>query len=572
MQIQSYTPYRRWDIPDQGTDGPLWRQVLERRGVRDIEAFVKPMLSQLPKASDILDMVKAGQVLMQAVNDGRRICVYGDYDVDGATSTAILVRYLRDIGYDAGLYVPDRLAEGYGPNAGAMDRLKADGYDLVVIVDSGIVAFGPLSHAREIGLDVVVIDHHGAQERVPEARAVVNPNRLDDPTRPDLGHLCAAGLTFLFVHVVNTLRKRAGQPVVDVRRYLPLAALGTVADVVPLTGPNRVLVHGGLRLMGSDAPPGLLALARAGDRAPPFTARDLGWVLGPRINAGGRIGTCSLGAEVLATNDPEHAAALGEHLNELNRERQEMCERAVNEAIAQVSQTYGEDLPNCLVAAGDWHPGIVGIVAGRLRERFHRPSVVLGVEANVAKGSARSVPGFDVGSAIRAAADAGLLLAGGGHPMAGGLTVAMECLEALTAFLCEAAGQPVAVTESVDVWVAMEQISVADVEALAVLEPHGAGNAEPVFAMRGCLMDRRMLKDKHLSVRLRDGGSTMRAIAFNVAGSPLCEALMATGQDEVILIGNLSINRWKDRRSVEMKIVDAIDANSLPERVGRAAE
>src|SRR5690349_16983593 len=419
-------------------------RLLAERGVGIDEApgFLAPRLRDgLPDPADLRDMDRAVARLLRAVRDGAPIVVFGDYDVDGATSAALLLRFFAAIGAPASLYVPDRMREGYGPNAPALLRLKADGAAVVVTVDCGATAHEPLAAAAEVGLDVIVVDHHVTEPRLPPALAQINPNRLDDDSPHGL--LAAVGVAFLLVVALNRALREAGwyrnriEP--DLLQWLDLVALGTVCDVVPLSGVNRALVAQGLRVMRRAANPGLQALAAGAGKNGPIDAYQLGFVLGPRVNAGGRIGAADLGARLLSTDDPALAAELAHRLDGYNRERREIEARTLQAAVAQVETT--PQAPSLVFAAAEgWHPGVIGIVAARLKERYNRPACVVALADGVGKGSGRSVPGVALGPAVIAARQAGLLVNGGGHAMAAGFTAAVDRLDELRAFLAERLG------------------------------------------------------------------------------------------------------------------------------------
>ncbi len=424
-------------------------RVLAGRGVGPEEGplYLEPRLrEQLPDPSVFRDMDRAAARLAAAVRGGERIAVFGDYDVDGATSSALLKRFFAALGVAVRVYIPDRLTEGYGPNPAALRRLRDEGASVVVTVDCGTTAHAALAAAADLGLDVIVVDHHVAESGLPPALAVVNPNRLDESGAH--GQLAAVGVAFLLAVAVNRELRAAGwydgtgRPEPDLRRWLDLVALGTICDVVPLTGVNRALVSQGLKVMARRANPGLAALADVARLSEPPGAYHAGFVLGPRVNAGGRVGEADLGARLLATDDPEEARRLAHLLDEHNRERRRIEEGVLAEALAAAEAM--EDAPALLVAADGWHPGVIGIVASRLKERFNRPAFVVAFDGAVGKGSGRSIGGVDMGAAIIAARQAGLLIDGGGHAMAAGFSVERGRLEALRRFLVERLGGEIA--------------------------------------------------------------------------------------------------------------------------------
>src|SRR5277367_6386777 len=420
-------------------------RLLAQRGI-DLDhapGFLQPRLrEQLPNPSHLRDMDAAAARLVRAVRDDETIAIFGDYDVDGATSAALLARFFAAVGTRTRIYVPDRLREGYGPNSAALLRLRAEGVGVVFTVDCGTTAHLPLAAAAESGLDIIVVDHHVAEPLLPRAAALINPNRLDEESPH--GSLAAVGVAFLLVVAVNRALRRAGwyqsgrtEP--DLLGWLDLVALGTVCDVVPLTGLNRALVAQGIRVARRSANPGMAALAAIAGLKEPVDAYHLGFVLGPRVNAGGRVGESDLGARLLATDDPDQAAELAARLDAHNRERRDIEARTLTAAIAMV-----EAAPQAPVltfaAAADWHPGVIGIVAARLKERYERPALVVAIADGIGRGSGRSIPGLPLGPAVIAARQAGLLINGGGHAMAAGFTVAADKLAALREFLVERLG------------------------------------------------------------------------------------------------------------------------------------
>ena len=554
-------------------------RVLAARGVGadEAESFLEPRLREhLPDPSRLRDMDAAVARLMAAVTAGEGIAVFGDYDVDGATSAALLTRFLRAVGNEPRVYVPDRLSEGYGPNAKALLRLQAEGAAVVVTVDCGIMAFAPLAAAAEAGLDVIVLDHHVAEARLPQARAVVNPNRLDEPAVAadphKLGHLAAVGVTFLLTVALNRALRQAGwyaqsgRPEPDLRRWLDLVALGTVCDVVPLLGLNRALVAQGLKVMAGRGNPGLAALADVARLKEPPDTYHAGFILGPRINAGGRVGEAGLGARLLATDDAAEAAELARRLDAYNDERRAIEAAALEAAIEQVEGAGAA--PDALVfAAGEgWHPGVIGIVAGRLKERYGLPSLVLAIdpESGEARGSGRSVPGVDLGGAVIAARQEGLLIDGGGHPMAAGLSARADRIGDLRAFLearlrarLEAIGYRPAL--GLDGALQPSAANAELVRQLARCGPFGTGVAQPRFALPAARVIRAdVVGDSHLRCILSgpDGGR-LKGIAFRAMESGLGEALRQRAGGAVHLAGKLRLDTWAGPEAVQFIIEDA---------------
>src|SRR6266478_1549416 len=420
-------------------------RLLAQRGIDRNRAtgFLAPRLrDQLPDPSHLRDMDAAVERLIRAVREGESIAVFGDYDVDGATSAALLARFFAAVGSQIRIYVPDRLREGYGPNAPALLRLRAEGARVVVTVDCGMTAHLPLAEAADAGLDVIVIDHHVPEPTLPAAIAIVNPNRLDEESPH--GSLAAVGVAFLLVVALNRALRLAGWYVngraePDLMGWLDLVALGTVCDVVPLFGVNRALVAQGIKVARHNANPGLAALAAVAGVSEPLDAYHLGFLLGPRVNAGGRVGAADLGARLLATDDPALAAELAERLEVHNRERRDIEAHTLEAAIIAI-EAAAQSPVLAFAAAENWHPGVIGIVAARLKERYERPACVVALAEGVGRGSGRSIAGLPLGPAVIAASQAGLLINGGGHAMAAGFTVAADKLDALREFLVERLG------------------------------------------------------------------------------------------------------------------------------------
>jgi single-stranded-DNA-specific exonuclease len=563
---------RRWIGPDPATDRlgqaiaqtaglpALVGTVLARRGVEPHEAaaYLAPLLRDLmPDPSCLRDMDAAAARLVRAVTAGERIAIFADYDVDGGSAAALLIWWLRALGRGATLYVPDRIDEGYGPNVPAMTTLGA-AHDLILCVDCGTLSHDPIAAA---GCDVVVLDHHLGGETLPPARAVVNPNRQDETG--DLGYLCAAGVVFMLLVAANRELRAAGVTPPPLVPLLDLVALATVADVAPLTGLNRALVRQGLTVMSRLERPGLRALAEvAGLSGAPGTYH-LGFLLGPRVNAGGRIGAADLGARLLATDDAHEAAALAERLDRLNAERRAIEAGVLAEAMSQ-AEARGAEGPLVWAAGEGWHPGVVGIVAARLKEAFRRPAVVIGIDSGTGKGSGRSVEGVDLGASIATLAREGLIERGGGHRMAAGLTLtagqltrAMERLAELLAR--QGAGRAGPRELPIDGVVAP---AAATPELLAALEdagPYGAGSPAPRVAMAGLrIAQARRAGENHLSLALTDAaGGRIAAIAFRAFDGPLGPALEAATGRAAHLAGRLELDDWGGRRRVKLRIEDA---------------
>ncbi|PTA98624.1 MULTISPECIES: single-stranded-DNA-specific exonuclease RecJ [unclassified Sulfitobacter] len=556
---------RATEVLVQQTSLPLALcQVLARRGVaaEEAEAFLAPSLRDLlPDPRSLRDMEKAATRFLSAVKAGQRIAVFADYDVDGGSSAALLLVWLREMGCAATLYVPDRIDEGYGPNDAAMAELAA-AHDLIVCVDCGTLSHGPVAAA--VGADVVILDHHLGGETLPDALAVVNPNRQDEDGA--LAHLCAAAVVFLMLVEAGRQLREAGAHGPDLMALLDLVGLATVADVAPLIGVNRAFVRQGLRVMARRDRLGLAALADVArmDTAP--AAYHLGFLLGPRINAGGRIGQADLGARLLACDDPHEAQSLAEKLDLLNTERRDV-ETAVRAAALDQAEARGFDAPLVWASGAGWHPGVVGIVASRLKEASNRPSIVIGFEDGIGKGSGRSVSGIDLGAPIQRLAAEGLLIKGGGHKMAAGLTVAEDKLDAAMARLSELlAKQGAHLAGAADLKLdGMLMPAAATVELAQQVEqagPFGAGAPAPRYAFAD--MQIRFAKrvgESHLKISFGDGNNTkMDAIAFGAFDGPLGPALENHGGARFHLAGRLDINTWRGRQSVQLRLEDAAPA------------
>ncbi|HDY95726.1 hypothetical protein LCGC14_0449620 [marine sediment metagenome] len=539
-------------------------QVLARRGVaaEEAEAFLAPSLRDLlPDPRSLRDMEKAATRFLAAVKARQRIAVFADYDVDGGSSAALLLVWLREMGCAATLYVPDRIDEGYGPNDAAMAELAA-AHDLIVCVDCGTLSHGPVAAA--VGADVVILDHHLGAETLPDALAVVNPNRQDEDGA--LAHLCAAAVVFLMLVEAGRQLREAGARGPDLMALLDLVGLATVADVAPLIGVNRAFVRQGLRVMARRDRVGLAALADVARMDTSPAAYHLGFLLGPRINAGGRIGQADLGARLLACDDPHEAQSLAEKLDLLNTERRDV-ETAVRAAALDQAETRGYDAPLVWASGAGWHPGVVGIVASRLKEASNRPSVVIGFENGIGKGSGRSVSGIDLGAPIQRLAAEGLLIKGGGHKMAAGLTVAEDKLEEAMARLSELlAKQGAHLTGAADLKLdGMLMPAAATVELAQQVEqagPFGAGAPAPRYVFAD--MQIRFVKrvgESHLKISFGDGNNTkMDAIAFGAFDGPLGPALENHGGARFHLAGRLDINTWRGRQTVQLRLEDAAPA------------
>jgi single-stranded-DNA-specific exonuclease len=562
---------QRHGLPDAVSRLLAAREV-DLEGVPD---FLEPTLRKfLPDPSHLKDMDAAVARLVRAVRTGERIVVFGDYDVDGATSSALLLRFFRAVGGDIGVYIPDRRREGYGPNAPALLKLQQEGAAVVVTVDCGVTAFEPLAEARRAGLDLIVIDHHQAEIALPEAIAVVDPNRIDDASPHK--QMAAVGVAFLLAVGVNRALREAGwysadRPEPDLRQWLDLVALGTVCDVVPLTGVNRALVRQGLLVMAQRGNAGLAALADVARLKETPGAYHLGFMLGPRVNAGGRVGQADLGARLLSSDDAHEVGALALRLDEFNAERRAIEREVLDQAIGRIEGLYGPDrkgLPAALVVESEgWHVGVIGIVASRLVERYGRPTFVIGMDGELGKGSGRSVRGVDLGAAVIAARQSGLLVNGGGHAMAAGLTVARSALPDLAKFLDERIapqlGAAPAVRElGIDAALAPGAATPELVDMIERAGPFGAGNALPRFALTSVRVNyAQPVGEGHVRCTLVGAErGRVDAIAFRAGQTALGPALLDPARPVLHVAGALRIDRYGGRESVRLQIDDAAAA------------
>ena len=561
---------QRFDLPE------LVGRVMAARGV-DLEAaasFLSPTLRELmPDPSVLTDMQQATARISQAIAATENVAIFGDYDVDGACSSALMYKFLAHHGLNPKIHIPDRIFEGYGPNIPAIEQLAQDGATLIITVDCGATSFEALARAKELGVDTVVLDHHQMGTELPECVALVNPNRQDDLS--GLGHLCAAGVVFLtLVSVLRSLREKNTYsdtlPPPDLLQWLDLAALATVCDVVPLLGVNRAFVVTGLQIMAKQQNMGLKALMRAGrlDGAPkPY---HLGFVLGPRINAGGRIGDAALGSRLLTTQDSDTAKDIAEQLNALNEERQKaeavMLEEAVSEAEREHRDGTG---PSVIVTASqEWHPGIVGLLASRLKERFRRPAFAVAFDRHgTGSGSGRSISGVDLGAVVRAAVEEGILVKGGGHAMAAGLTVKKDRFGDFRAFLEENLAKNVAQVSAsqrikIDGALTARSVTLELIDMLEKAGPFGQSHPQPIFAFPAHQIRYPKIVGKdHVSfTACASDGAQLRAIAFRAAETPMGNAILNAQGSGLHLVGTLNADFWQGTRRVQLRVLDAAKA------------
>ncbi|MEQ1648465.1 MAG: single-stranded-DNA-specific exonuclease RecJ [Hyphomicrobiaceae bacterium] len=566
---------QRHGVPD------ILGRVIAARGIEvdDTAVFLDPSIKALmPDPSTLKDMDRAAARIGDAIERREKVAVFGDYDVDGACSSALMHRFLSAHDVECRIYIPDRMFEGYGPNPAAIEMLAKDGAKLIVTVDCGTTSFEPLAVAKKVGADVVVIDHHQADERLPDVAAVVNPNRQDDIS--GLGHLCAAGVVFLtLVAIQRDLRKRgyytAERSPPDLMSLLDLVALATVCDVVPLLTLNRAYVVKGLQVMKARGNIGLRALGDAAglDQAP--TPYHLGYILGPRINAGGRIGDAGLGSRLLSLDDTMEAQKIAMTLDKLNRERKALETQMLEEAVAEADRLVDEvpDLPVVVVGSDRWHKGVVGLVASRLTDRFRRPSCVIawasdsGQPMGEGTGSLRSIAGVDIGGAVRAAVADGLLKKGGGHAMAAGLTVTKDKFAALKAYL-EAALKSSATEARARPTLEIDGAltpSAATSEFMTLIEkagPYGQGNAQPRFVFPAHRVKfAKVVGESHVRCVLEAGdGSRIDGVAFRAKGQPLGDMLLGAVNGQTLHVaGNLKRDTWGGRDKLELMIEDVAD-------------
>lgn len=540
-------------------------QLLAGRGVapNEAEGFLDPTLRNLlPDPSTLQDMDKAAHYIIDAVQAGQNITVFADYDVDGGTSGAQLIRWGRAMGAEFGLYVPDRIKEGYGPSADAFRRLKSEGAELVITVDCGAAAHDALHTAAEIELPVIVIDHHMMVGDLPPATALVNPNRDDDTS--GLGHLAAAGVTFVLLVALNREAKRRGLVnTPNLLNFLDLAALGTICDVVPLNGLNRAFVAQGLKVLSSNPNLGLAALAEVAGVSAPYTTYHGGFVLGPRINAGGRIGQANMGARLLSSDDPALVEEFAIELDRINQDRKQLQDRILQEALEK-ADALPKDHKVTIVSMDGWHAGVIGIVAGRLKDRLGRPAIVIGIdEHGVGKGSGRSLSGVNLGGAIHAAKEKGLLEAGGGHEMAAGLTVREENIEAFCSFMETYLSDEIDEARKnssfkIDALLTPSAVGAGLIEEIESVAPYGSNMPEPVFAFTDLRISyAKRLNGGHVRCAFEDNaGIRLSGIAFRAEESGMADILLAPNPARVHIAARLKQDTWQGRTRIDVQLAD----------------
>ncbi|MBB3560735.1 single-stranded-DNA-specific exonuclease [Rhizobium sp. BK512] len=552
----------------------LIARVLAGRGVTVDEAveFLDPTIrSLMPDPYKLTDCERAAKRIAAAIRDGEPVAIFGDYDVDGAASSALMYRFLTHFGVKAHIYIPDRIFEGYGPNPTAINQLIDNGASLIVTVDCGSTSHEALAAAADRNIDVVVVDHHQVTHELPPCHSLVNPNREDDLS--GLGHLCAAGVVFMVLVATLRLLREAGDKrilAIDLLQWLDIVALATVCDVVPLKGLNRAYVVKGLVAARHQSNAGLAALFRKAGLAGPVTPYHFGFLIGPRINAGGRIGDAALGSRLLTLDDAVEAEAIAQRLDELNRERQAMEAIMLQEAEAESLAEYGDgEGASVIVTAHEkWHPGIVGLIAARLKERFKRPAFAIAFDpSGRGTGSGRSINGFDMGRMVRAAVDEGLLVKGGGHAMAAGLTVERSKLGLLRAFFTEKAQKTVSAlvaneTLKIDGAIAASGATIELIDRLETAGPYGSGHSQPVFAVPAHrVRDSRLVGERHVKVTLEAmDGARLDGIAFRAAETPLGNLLLNSRGANLHVAGSLGAEHYQGSRRIQLRISDGAPA------------
>jgi single-stranded-DNA-specific exonuclease len=549
----------------------LIARVLAGRGVAVDEAlaFLDPTLRGLmPDPCSLTDCEAAAARIASAIEKHEHVAIFGDYDVDGASSAALMHRFLWQFGIDATIYIPDRIFEGYGPNPAAINQLIDNGAQLIITVDCGSTSHESLAAAKERGIDVVVIDHHQVTHELPVCEALVNPNREDDLSGQ--GHLCAAGVVFLVLVATQRLMRKLGDPRaagIDLLSLLDLVALATVCDVVPLKGLNRAYVVKGLVAARHMQNTGLAALFAKAGIGGPVTPYHFGFLIGPRINAGGRIGDAGLGSRLLTIDDSGHAEQIAAKLDELNRERQAMEQHMLAEAEAEALAEYGtgEGAAVIVTARDGWHPGIVGLIAARLKERFNRPAFAIAFDPNGrGTGSGRSINGFDMGKMVRGAVDSGLLIKGGGHAMAAGLTVERQNLGAMRALFEDTARETVSHLTAnrmlkIDGALSASAASFEFCDQLESAGPYGSGHSQPIFALpMHRVTDVRFVGTNHIKARLEgpDGGR-LEAMAFRAGDTDVGKLLMSSRGEQIHVAGSITAEFWQGSRRIQFRILDA---------------
>ncbi len=532
----------------------------------DVQLFLNPSIKNLlPDPYNLKDMSKGVLRTIKSIENNEKLSIFGDYDVDGASSTALLGNYFKIIGMKFEIYIPDRKNEGYGPSINSFDKLISSGSKLIFTVDCGTLSFKPIDHANSKSVDVIVLDHHQSEVKLPNANSLINPNRLDDES--NLNYLCAAGVTFMFLVALNSKlremdwfkKNNINEP--NLINFLDLVSLGTICDVVPLIGLNRAIVKQGLKIIKRRGNIGLKTLIELCNIESNLTTKDLGYAIGPRINAGGRVGKCSHGANLLLNIDPKESFKIASELNQYNKDRQELEKKLLNIVLNSNKEVF-ED-PVLIISGENWHEGVIGIVASRIKDKFNKPTIIISTDKNIGKASARSVQGFDIGSAIIAAMQNNLLLKGGGHKMAAGFSIDMNNLKAFKKFIISKfKSSKVNLSNSLNIFLDSElspaALNLDFYEKINNLAPFGSGNPEPKFFLENMkVINSKVLNDSHIKSTLigRDG-TAIKTIAFNAFGSELSQYLNTKNKNSFNIAGKLSLNVWQGKRNVEFIIDD----------------
>jgi single-stranded-DNA-specific exonuclease len=532
----------------------------------EVKYFLEPTIKNiLPNPFILKDMDKAINRTIEAIKNKEKIGIFGDYDVDGATSTAILGQYFRSLKINYEIHIPDRKTEGFGPNEEAFKKFIDKGVNLIFTVDCGTLSFNPINFAKNKNIDVIILDHHQSEIKLPDAHSIVNPNRFDD--RSELNYLCAAGVCFLFLIALNK-RLRDGNWFKSVNieepnliNILDLVSLGTVCDVVPLVGLNRAIVHQGLKILKKKNNLGIKTLIELNDIENNITAYHLGYVLGPRINAGGRVGKSTHGANLLLNRNPQETFKLASELNNYNKERQILEAELLNKILNSINHDSSE--PVIILQGENWHEGIIGIIASRVKEKFNKPTIIISSISGIGKGSARSINGFDIGSVIIGAVQDGFLVRGGGHKMAAGFTIKMEKIEVFKEFVFRKFKSINMNLEDkkkyyFDIEIAPAAVNIDFYEKVNLLSPFGSGNAEPKFLIQNLkVVNSKIVGEKHIkSVLVGSDSTAIKTIAFNTVDTELSAYLLKKNNKSFSIVGKLSLNEWRAQKNVEFIIDD----------------
>ncbi len=536
----------------------------------DISSFLNPSIKNfLPNPNILIDMEKTTLRTIKAILNKEKIGIFGDYDVDGATSTALLGNYFSELNLKYEIYIPDRKKEGYGPSIESFKELIKKDVKVIFTVDCGTLSFDAINYAKNNNIDVMVIDHHQSEVKLPDAFSIINPNRLDD--KSNLQYLCAAGVTFMFLVSINRelrsknwfSKNKINEP--NLINFLDLVSLGTVCDVVPLTGLNRAIVKQGLKIIQSKKNLGIKTLLSICNIDTNPSTYHLGYMLGPRINAGGRVGKCSHGANLLLNKDPKNSFKLASELDQFNKERQ-ILEKDLLQKILNKTKNYLND-PVLILSGSNWHEGVIGIVAARLKDKFNKPTILISFDGNIGKASARSIVGFDIGSVIIAASHENILLKGGGHKMAGGFSIKLENVEKFKKFISkkfESINENLKIEKPllVDSIISPSAVNIEFYKKVALLSPFGSGNPEPKFVIEDLkTINGKIVGESHIkSVLIGKDGSTIKSIAFNSLEKDISSFLIKKNNKSFNIAGKLSLNEWKGQSNVEF-IIDDISVN-----------